>query len=50
MVGGAYFMAPRGATGGSEGEYSHFGEVALNGNIGGSQRVKYSFEGWLAVF
>ena len=30
-------MAPKGATGGSEGEYSHFGGVALNGNIDGSQ-------------
>ena len=39
-------MAPNDATRGSEGEYSHFGGVALNGNIGGSQGVKYSVSSW----
>ena len=37
--------ALKGAIGGSEGEYSRFGGVALNGNIGGSQIGKYSVGG-----
>lgn len=38
-------MALKVAIGGSEGEYSRFGGLALNGNIGGSQTRKYSAAG-----